>query len=110
MKEELKNAVARIAVKYKLSYVWSGGTGLLALIVSVMRLAANYPHLPTYIQPTQLSSAPTGLPAQPSVGKIRDANDTNDILNRDWVVVSGFIRAMGENIWETVDTKFVEDL
>ena len=110
MKEELKNEADRIAVKYKVSYAWSGGRGLIALIIGAARLAADYPLLPAYVQPLQPATVPAGLPARPTPAQLCTANDAINILNRDWAVVSGFIRAMGELICNAVDSKFYKDL
>lgn len=110
MKEKLKNKAACIAVQYKISYRWSGGKVLLAIIIGVKRLAADYPHLPAYIQPVQPATAPTGLPARPSATELHAVNDVIEILTHNWAVVQGFVRAMGENIHEAIDTEFFNDL
>ena len=110
MKEELKNEAGRIAVKYKVSYDWSGGRGLLALVIGAARLHADYPLLPAYVQPVQPATIPAGLPARPTPAQLREANDAVDILNRDWAVVSGFKRGMCELIRLAVDAEYYEDL
>ena len=63
MKEKLKNEAGHIVIKYKVSYNWSGGRGLLALVIGAARLAADYPHLPAYVQSVQPATIPAGLPA-----------------------------------------------
>ena len=40
-KEELKNLAARQAIRFKVSYEWSGGKGILALIIGAACLAAD---------------------------------------------------------------------
>ena len=110
MKEELKSEATRIAGKYKVSYGWSGGKELLALVIGASRLLADYPLLPAYVQPVQPATTPTGLPAQPTPAQLCTANDAINVLNRDWAAVSGFIRAMGENIRNAMSAEFYEDL
>ena len=92
-KEELKNLAARQAIRFKVSYEWSGGKVLLALIIGAARLEAHYPALEAYVQPDQPDNNPNaGLGAQPSADDIRDAKTANDTLKRDWAVLSGFRR------------------
>ena len=50
-KEELKNLAARQAIRFKVSYEWSGGKVLLVLIIGAARLASDYPALEAYVQP-----------------------------------------------------------
>ena len=110
MKEELKNEAGRIAVKYKVSYNWSGGRGLLVLVIGAARLAADYPNLLAYVQLVQPATIPGGLPARPTSVQLREANDAVDTFNREWAVVSGFIRAMDELIRNAIDAEFYEDM
>ena len=48
--------------------------------------------------------------ARPSADDIRDAKTANDTLKRDWGVLSGFRRGMGENIRDALDAEYYEDL
>ena len=50
-KEEMKNLAARQAIRFKVSYEWSKGKVLLALIIGAARLASDYPALEAYVQP-----------------------------------------------------------
>ena len=57
-KEELKNLAARQAIRFKVSYKWSGGKGLLALIIGAARFAEYYTALEAYVQPDQPDNDP----------------------------------------------------
>ena len=110
-KEELKNLAARQAIRFKVSYKWSGGKGLLALIIGAARLALDYPALDAYVQPDQPDNDPnTGLGARPSADDIRDAKTANETLKQDWAVIEGFRRGMGENICDALDAKYYKYL
>ena len=110
MKEEPKNEAGRITIKYKVSYAWLGGRGLLNLIFGAARLAADYPLLPAYVQPVQPVTIWAGLPARPPPAQLHTANDAIDIINHAFYVVSRFIRAMGKLICNAVDSDYYEDL
>ena len=60
-KEELKNLAARQSIRFKVSYEWSGGKGLVALIIDAARLAADYPDLEAYAQPDQPDNDPSRI-------------------------------------------------
>ena len=107
----MKNLAARQAIIFKVSYEWSGGKGLLALIIGAARLASEYPALDAYVQPDQPDNDPNaGLGARPLADDIRDAKTANENLKRDWAVLSGFRRGMGRNIRDTLDAEYYEDL
>ena len=81
------------------------------MIIGAARLAADYPALEAYVQPDQPDNDPNaGLGARPSMDDIRDAKTANDMLKRDWDVLSGFRRGMGKNIRDALDTEYYEDL
>ena len=109
-KETLKNDAKKIAIALKVSYDWSQGKGLLALIIGSARLAADYPNFPAFVEPTQPPNTPNYPQANPTGAQERAARATNDLLKRDWAVVSGFRRGMGELIREALDSKYYEDL
>ena len=54
-KERLKTQLGKIAIKHKVSYEWSGGKGLVPLIVGSARWAADYPTFPR-IRPINATS------------------------------------------------------
>ena len=110
-KEELKNLATRQAIRFKVSYEWFGGKGLLALIIGAAHLEWDYPALEAYVQPDQPDNDPNaGLGARPLADDIRDAKTANDTLKRDWAVLSGFRRGMGENIRNALDAEYHKDL
>ena len=81
------------------------------MIIGAARLASDYPALEAYVQPDQTDNNPNaGLGARPLTDDIRDAKTANDMLKRDWAVLSGFRRGMGENIRDALDAKYYEDL
>ena len=105
-KEELKNLAARQDIRFKVSYEWSGGKGLLALIIGAARFAADYPALEAYVQPDHLDIDPNaGLGARPLADNICDAKTENETLKQDWAVLSGFRRGMGEKIRDALDAE-----
>ena len=94
-----------------MSYEWSGGKGLLSLIIGAARLAADYPTLEAYVQPYQPDNDPNaGLGPRPSMDDIRGAKTANDTLKPDWAVLSGFRRGMGEKIRDVLDAEYYEHL
>ena len=82
------------------------GKGLLEFIICAARLPADYPALEAYVQPDQPDNYPnSGLGARPLADDICNAKTANDTLKRDWAVLSGFRRGMGENIRDALDAK-----
>lgn len=104
-KEALVKLFRNIALKYDISYNWSGGFGLLAFIIGAVRFAADNPLSPTFLQPAQPPNSPV-LPANPTTAQIRAATDLNNLEKRDWAVVQGFCRGVGENIRNALDLEF----
>ena len=95
-KEELKNLAARQAIRFKVSYEWSGGKGLMALIIGAASLASDYPALDAYVQPDQPDNDPNaGLVARPSADDIRDVKTANRTFKQDLAVLLVFRRGMG---------------
>ena len=79
------------------------------MIIGAARLAADYPDLEAYVQPDQPDNDPNaGLGARPSADNIRNAKTANDTLKRDWAVLLGFRRIMGENIRDALDADYYE--
>ena len=77
----MKNLAARQAIRFKVSYEWSGRKGLLALIIGAARLASDYPDLDAYAQTYQPGNDPNaGLGARPSADDTRDAKTANETL------------------------------
>ena len=106
-----ENLAARQAIRFKVIYEYSGGKGLLALIIGAARLASDYPSLEAYAQPDHPDNDPNaGLGTRPSAEGIRDEETANETLKRDWAVLSGFKREMGENIRDTLDAEYYKDL
>ena len=109
-KERLKEEASKLGVQMKVSYNWSGNRGLLALIIGGARHAVEYPTLPGYVEPTRPDSMPNYPNANPSGTQERIARNANDILKRDWAVVCGFKRGVGENIRDALDPEYYEEL
>ena len=109
-KERMKAEAAKIAIAPKVSYDWSQGKGLLAMIIGGVRLAADYPPFPAYVEPTQPNNTPAYPQANPTQAQERAARAANDLLKRDWAVVCGFKRGMGENMRGALDPEYYEDL
>ena len=57
-KQLLVTELTKIAKKRKVSYDWSGGKGLIALVIGAARLAADYPELPAFNFPDQPDMTP----------------------------------------------------
>ena len=109
LKERMKTELGRVAVEHKVSYDWSGGYGLLDLIIGPVRHAADFPHLPAFVFPNQPPAHPV-LPGAPSQAQVRVAKDENNILKRDWAVVRGFCLGASVLIREALDSEYYEDL
>ena len=108
-KERLKTELTKVAIKHKVSYAWSGGKGLLPMIIGATRFAADYPALPAYAEPAQPANSPN-IAAGISQHVARERRDDNDLLKRDWAVVCGFRRGIGELIRRSLDSEYFEDL
>ena len=84
----MKADLTKIAIKHKVSYDWSGGKGLIALIIGATRLTADYPTLAAFVEPTAPDNTPQGLGVNPTQAQVRVAKDNNNLLKRDWAVTS----------------------
>ena len=104
-KEALVKLLRNISLKYDVSYDWSGGFGLLPFIIGAARFTADNPLLPPFLQPAQPPNSPV-VPANATAAQIRFATDLNNLLKRDWAVVQGFCRGVGENIRDALDLEF----
>ena len=93
------------AIKFWVTYDWSGNYGLQALISSAARYAQDNPHLPAYVRPTQSANNPQ-LAGNASGLQIRIADGNHAALNKSWQRVCGFVRGMGENIQDAVDEHY----
>lgn len=91
-KEWLKSDLTKIAIKHKVSYDWSGGKGLIPLIIGGARFAADYPHLPQFAEPTVPTNSPEGLGVNPTQEQVLVATDENNLQKRDWASLCGFCR------------------
>ena len=109
-KEKLKTELTKIATKHKVSYDWSGGKGLTALIIGAARLATDYPHLAPFVEPVIPHNTPQGLGANPTQAQVRVATDENNLAKRDWAVVCGFRRGASELIRNALDSEYYDDL
>ena len=108
-KQNLVSELTKIAKKHKVSYDWSGGKGLIALIIGAARLAADYPALPAFTFPDRPDMAPT-IPNGTNQAGIRQLVDENNLEKWDWAVVSGFCRGVNESIMNALDSEYYEDL
>ena len=108
-KEHMKNALTKIATKHKVHHDWSGGKGVIALIIGAERLKADYPDLPEFTMPTRPPNNAV-VASGASQHATREARDANDVLKRDWAVIRGFCRGASELIRRTLDSEFYEDL
>jgi hypothetical protein len=50
--------VLEVSIQIKVSYVWSGTRGFLALVSGTNQLAANYPDILDFSQPAELPMPP----------------------------------------------------
>ena len=106
----MKTELTKIATKHKVSYDWSGGKGLTALIIGAARLATDYPHLAPFVEPVIPHNTPQGLGANPTQAQVRVATDENNLAKRDWAVVCGFRRGASELIRNALDSEYYDDL
>ena len=104
-KEALVKLCRNVVLKYDVSYNWSGGFGLLPFIIGAARFTADNPLLPPFLQPVQPPNSPV-MPANPTAAQIRAATDSNNLEKRDWAVVQGFCRGVGDNIRDALDLEF----
>ena len=96
-------------MKQRVSYNWAGQYGLLAEIIGAARYALDNPAMPAYVAPAQLANAPN-FPNNASVAGIKAATDANNLKKRDWAVICGFRRGVGENIHDALDLDFYSAL
>ena len=108
-KQRMVSELTKIAMRYKVSYGWSGGYGLIALIIGAVRLAADHPGVDPFLHPDRPDMAPTIAPGT-SQHETRRLLDENNLARRDYAVVSGFCRGASELIRNALDTEYYEDL
>lgn len=108
-KEKLVREARERAIKQRVSYDWAGQYGLLAEIIGAARYAADNPTLPPYVPPVQPPHSPV-LPVGATAAQIRAATDDNNLLKRDWAIVVGFRRGVGENFRDALDKEFYSPL
>ena len=99
-----------IAVIFKVSYGWSGGYGLLALILGAARHLIDHPTLDPYVQPTQPADKPTYPSANPKSIEIKNASDAWMVKKRDWAVVCGFVEGFTTLIQRAIDPEYIKPL
>ena len=93
------------AIKFRVSYDWSGNYGLSALVVGAVRYATDHPTLPAYTRPTEPGNNPA-LPGNASGLQIRIADGNHERRQKDWARVCGFVRGMGENVQDALDQRY----
>ena len=101
--------LTKIAMRHKVSYGWSGGYGLIALIIGAVRMAADHPAVDPFVHPAQPDMAPTIAPGT-SQHETRRLLDENNLARRDYTVVLGFCRGASKLIRNALDTEYYEDL
>ena len=90
-KEGLIKEAKSHALRYRVSYDWSGQNGLLPEIIGAARYDAENPALPNYVAPVQPANTPV-FNANPTAAQIRQLSDANNLLKKDWAVLCGFRR------------------
>ena len=108
-KERLKERLTKVATKHKVSYDWSGGRGLVALILGATQYAADYPALAAFVHPDRPDNSPA-IPGNASGAQITRLKDENNQLKRDYAVVEGFCRGAGVLIRNALDREYYKDL
>ena len=108
-KETLAKEAGIHALQNRVSYNWSGQFSLLPEIIGVARFATDNPDLPAYVESTQPPNTPN-LPGNPTAAQMRSAINSNNVLKRDWAVVCGFRRGVGDNIRDALDLEFYSAL
>ena len=105
----LRDESVKLAVTFKVSYIWSKNKGLMALIYGAERLAEEFPDFPPYVKPAtppNISDYADGADEDDR----REARANLDIQRRDYAVVQGFIRGYQENILNAVESRLYQDL
>ena len=85
-----------LATSVKVHYGWVGDYGLLALVIGTARYQTNTTLV--YITPTQPPNRHANINDRPTSAQRDEYNAEDNLLKRDWAVVTGFKKAGGENI------------
>ena len=102
---QMSREMRKQAIKFRVSYDWSGNYGLQAIVVGAARYATDHPTLPAYVRPTEPAANPP-LPGNASGLQIRIADGNHERTHKDWARVCGFVRGMGENVQDAVDQRY----
>ena len=106
MREEL----IAIAIKFKVSYDWSGQTGLVAIVIGAVRHAIDNPGLAAYVRPARPPNSPTYPAGNPTSIVIRNLVDANNQAKHDYAIVRGFVDGVSQLIQDAVELTYIKPL
>ena len=105
-KENMLSKLEELAINVKVHYNWAGDYGLLAMVIGTARYQTNTTL--AYIPPTQPPNRHASINDWSTSAQRDKFNAKNNLLKRDWVVVIGFKKAVGENIQDALDSAFYQ--
>ena len=107
-KENLLSKIEELTINAKVHYDWVGDYGLLAVVIGTARYQTDTTLV--YILPAQPPNHHASINDRLTSAQREKFNAKNNLLKRDWAVVIGFKKAVGENIRDALDSAFYEQL
>ena len=105
-KESLLSKIKKLAINAKVHYDWAGNYGLLAMVIGTVRYLNNTALV--YAPPTQPPHRHAIINNRSTSAQREEFNAKNKLLKRDWAVVTGWKKAVGENIRDALNSAFHE--
>ena len=103
-KENMLSELEELAINVKVHYDWAGDYGLLAIVICTTRYQTGTTLV--HIPPTQLPNRHASINDRSTSAQRDKFNAKNNLIKRDWAVVIGFKKAVGENIRDALDSAF----
>ena len=107
-KENMLSKLEELAINVKVHYGCARDYGLLAMVIGTARYQTDTTLV--YIAPTQPPNRHASINDRSTSAQRDEYNAENNLLKRDWAVVTGFKKAVGENIRDALDSAFYEQL
>ena len=97
-----------MVINVKVHYDWAGNYGLLAMVVGAVRHLSDTTN--NHVAPAQPPNCHTGIIDRPTQAQREEMKAKNNPLKQDWAVVTGWKKAIGENIRDAIDSAFYKQL
>ena len=95
-KENMRSELEELTINVKVHYNWAGNYGLLAMVIGTARYQTDTTLV--YIPPTQPQNRHAGITDMSKQEQHEEFKAKNNLLKRDWGVVTGWKKEVGVNI------------